>query len=404
MGNEYIIQGETLTNIANAIREKSGKTDLILVSSMADEISNISGGGGVSDEQVKYVTFMYGETELYKQPVISGDTVRDPVAKGYIEAPTKEQTVSTVYTYNGWSLTNGGSADSTALQNVTEDRVVYAAFAESARMYTVNFYDGETLVHTEQVGYGGSSSYTYTKNGYTFKGWSPEPTNITSDTNCYAQWMLTPTFAGSSWADIAELCAEGEAQTYFKLGDKKALTFTNAKGEELTVNMIIVGFNHDDLADGTGKASLSLLTDECLYSSNFHSANYLLPMDYHSYILQLLPDEVKQHIKSVSKTWTNNFQDPSALITYARSAWAPTATEILGDNDSYYAANQGVKYDYFTSDERRISKINTTGEAHRYITSSFRKDSGTNGVMINETGAFESTAYAGAPFRFGFCI
>lgn len=44
MGN-YLIQGETLTNIANAIRTKTGKTESIAAESMATEISGISSGG-----------------------------------------------------------------------------------------------------------------------------------------------------------------------------------------------------------------------------------------------------------------------------------------------------------------------------------------------------------------------
>lgn len=42
---EYMIQGETLTAIANAIREKTGGTNPIDPSQMATEISGMSGGG-----------------------------------------------------------------------------------------------------------------------------------------------------------------------------------------------------------------------------------------------------------------------------------------------------------------------------------------------------------------------
>lgn len=41
----YIIEGTTLTNIANAIRSKTGNTEPIQVMEMASEISSISGGG-----------------------------------------------------------------------------------------------------------------------------------------------------------------------------------------------------------------------------------------------------------------------------------------------------------------------------------------------------------------------
>lgn len=151
-----------------------------------------SGGGGTSgDERVKYVTFMRGEEELLKYPVISGDTCHDPVSKGLIATPTKEQTVSTVYTYSGWSLTDGGAASSSALANVTEDRTVYVAFAASARKYTANFYDGSTLKKTEQVGYGSKATPPDTlKDGYDFVGWTPSDLTITGDTDFYGTWEV----------------------------------------------------------------------------------------------------------------------------------------------------------------------------------------------------------------------
>ena len=43
--NEYIIKGETLTGIADAIREKTGVTDPVAVSDMAGKIAEIKAGG-----------------------------------------------------------------------------------------------------------------------------------------------------------------------------------------------------------------------------------------------------------------------------------------------------------------------------------------------------------------------
>ena len=46
---EYLIQGETLTGIADAIREKTGGTDPVAVSDMAGKIAGIEAGGGDID-------------------------------------------------------------------------------------------------------------------------------------------------------------------------------------------------------------------------------------------------------------------------------------------------------------------------------------------------------------------
>lgn len=214
--------------------------------------------GGSADDRVKYVTYMDRGAELIKYPVIEGDTARDPVAKGYIEKPTKEPTESTVYTQSGWSKTDGGAPDSTALQNVTEDRTVYAAFTESARKYTVNFYDGDTLVHTEQIAYRGSSSYEYDgeKEGYFFGGWSPVPENITGDMDCYVQWSeVIGSLNSTSWAKISEISEEGTAANYWAVGDTKSIEVKGTVGTLVvddTYNVYIMGFDHNKTYEGTG--------------------------------------------------------------------------------------------------------------------------------------------------------
>lgn len=254
---EYLIQDTTLSEIADAIRGKTGKTDSIAVSGMADEIASITGGGGSADARVKYVTFMSedGLTELIKYPVISGDTCHDPVTKGLIETPTKESTASQVFTYNGWATASGGSASASALTNVTEDRTVYVAFAESVRTYAVRFYDGDTLIKTEQVPYGGSSSYVYEKDGYLFKGWQPEAENITADTDCYAQLEESLSLEAASWARISELSASGEAELHWAVGDTKSVLVNGTVGTRSfnqTLYVYIIGFNHNESLEGTG--------------------------------------------------------------------------------------------------------------------------------------------------------
>lgn len=188
--SEYLIQSETLTAIADAIRAKNGSTDPIAVADMATAISEITGGG--SSEDVYYVTFMSedGTQWLYRKAVLSGDNCMNPVEMGWSEAPVKDPTTQLAYTYSGWSLAPGGTADSSALESVTEDRTVYAAFTESTRYYTVRFFDGETLLKTEQVAYGGKATppEVTSEFGYVFAGWQPVDLTITADTDFVCEW------------------------------------------------------------------------------------------------------------------------------------------------------------------------------------------------------------------------
>lgn len=48
--SKYVIEDTTLVSIGNAIREKDGTTDKILVSELANKIKNIPQGGGGGEE------------------------------------------------------------------------------------------------------------------------------------------------------------------------------------------------------------------------------------------------------------------------------------------------------------------------------------------------------------------
>ena len=119
--------------------------------------------------------------------------------------PTRESSLTTVYTFDGWALTAGGSVDASALENVTSDRDVYAHYAESTRYYRVRFFNGSVLADTQYVAYGGAAEYHDSDGGhiphwngsgsaydYTFTGWLPTVTYITENTDTYAQYEYTP--------------------------------------------------------------------------------------------------------------------------------------------------------------------------------------------------------------------
>ncbi|EOZ2853484.1 leucine-rich repeat protein [Listeria monocytogenes] len=143
-----------------------------------------------------------GTTELYRETIVGGTNADDPIANGTIATPTKESDNYYHYQYSGWALEPNGIADENALKNVMATRVVYVAFAKETRYYNVNFYNGDVLLQTIQTTYGSSVEYTGSTpthptnpDEWGFKGWSPEPTNVTTNLDCYAQFksLLSPT-------------------------------------------------------------------------------------------------------------------------------------------------------------------------------------------------------------------
>lgn len=255
------------TDIADSIRSKTGSTEKLSPSEFAAQIDSISVGGGGA-EGCATVTFMNGDNVLLTRPVYIGDDCPDPVTQGRIETPTKESTVQYNYTYKGWASYNGGTANSSVLKNITEDKVVYSAYAQSTRYYTVTFYDGTTVLHTEQVAYGSSSTYTYEKEGQMFTGWVPSPTNIKGNLDCYGGWeelVVEVAEIADSWEDIVASVNDGSYSSKYKIGNYKPLDL----GSEGIVNMQIVGMSADTLADGSGKAKTTWLSKEVLKTTRY---------------------------------------------------------------------------------------------------------------------------------------
>lgn len=130
--------------------------------------------------------------------------------------PTKASTAQYSYSFTGWSLSAGGSANANALKSVMVDRNVYAAYSKTVRKYTVYFYNGSTLLETvSNVPYGSGAYYsgdTPEKTGvdfpedYVFTGWSPSNSGITGNTYCYAQYK----YIGYAYTTIVERSISGE--------------------------------------------------------------------------------------------------------------------------------------------------------------------------------------------------
>jgi hypothetical protein len=137
------------------------------------------------------VNFYNGATLLRSQTVLDG---ADTTYGG--STPTRAATAANTFTFSGWSLgLDDNIVDGDALTAVANDRDVYACYTITGRTYTVRFYNGSTLLQTStNIPYGGNAIYTGTTpvdpddSELPFEGWSPEPTNIQGDTNCYAQF------------------------------------------------------------------------------------------------------------------------------------------------------------------------------------------------------------------------
>lgn len=353
-----------MTATAVAIRNKTGLTDTIPWednTGFANAVAAITVGGG-SSEDVRYVTFFNedGTIEYGKKAVATGDDCADPIARGVFDTPAKESTAQYNFTFGGWATTPNGGIDANALKAVNEDRIVYANFISAVRYYTVSFYDGETLLTSKQVAYGSSTEYSPdAKEGYFFDKWEPVPENITGDMNCYAQWKLDVDFADATWAEIAAISERGEAAIYFALGDEKTISY-NGK----SVKVSIIAFDHDNLADGSGKAGItigvkSLLSPKIAWQTGLYQ-NVLHP-HLNSTVLGYLPSDLQNVIKSVTKKVDTEGKNEK-IGTISAKLWAFARDELITtDWANGYSSNLGEMYDRAVYNETMFMTSDSVG-------------------------------------------
>lgn len=427
--SEYVIMPKAdYVAACDAIRAKTGKTDLIKSGDMEPEILGITTGGG-SSADVRYVTFMNddGTVQLGKKAVAVGDDCADPIARGIFGTPTKESTAQYTYTFSGgWATTPGGGKDSNALKAVTEDRTVYANFISAVRYYTITFYDsdGTTVLKTSSLAYGATPSYNPIKDGYLFNGWVPALTTVTGNASYTASWEESLTFAASSWATIAERSANGTASQVWKVGDKKTIPYANGE-----ISLVIAGFNHDDLADGSGKAGITIIYDSLwdttytwdsgssgntYYARTYVSNTYI--QNNLNNILNKFPEELRAVIKPVTKQCCDTATSGKGTTTIDQSLWMLSLTEMGYSSSAASDAVLGKRYDYFTSfTDPTTSRKNLicTNQTTDYWTRSTYRPGEMQVYYVSETGYIgksnkkyltSNSSGLKHQYRLGFCI
>lgn len=364
-----------------------------------------------------------GSTELYRDTIVNGGDAIDPIAEDIVDTPTKEADAQYYYTYGGWSLKSGETPNENALKNVTTDRIVYIAFNRTIRSYTIRFYNGTTLLQTLSVNYGSDAIYSggaFQKIGvnnpelYEFIGWDPDPKAITGDMDCYAQYTFLG-YINDDWATIAANVENGTYSTVYSTGKLKELTLTYSDGTTETLDVEIVGFDHDDLADGTGKAAISWIVKEVPTST--HSMNSSVTnvggwdsSAMRSYvgntIYNALPDEVKSMIKPVIKKTTAGGMSTD-IIESVDNLWIPSIVELnssYASDDAAYAS-EGEPYDVYT-DTASLQKCKSdSAVTSNYWTRSAVTTYKYGFWCVYNTGEVSSSgADSSMGVAFGFCI
>lgn len=351
------------------------------------------------------------------QWIQDGESAVDPIEAGYISTPAKDSTAKYDYTFAGWDGT---------YTDVTYPKTIMATYNSTIRKYTIYFYNGDELLQSvENVQYGGSATYTGSTpvktdvdnpEEYEFKRFNPEPTNIIGETKCYALFKFTG-YIKDSWTTIGENAANGTASSVYQIGARKEIPITLSDGTTTTADVEIIAFNHDDLADGSGKASITFFCKDLPnilkgMNSTSNAAGGWQSSEIRTFIngelIGAFPSELKSLIKPVYKI-SDGGAGNKTLITTTDSCWLASYDEVAFTSNSNSLSGQGEAYSsvfYGDKESRKKYIVDDTETGGWWLRSTYyTTSSNTMFWRVQKSGSSYGDIQTGQFYiAFGFCI
>ena len=330
-------------------------------------------------DAVHTVTFKdWDGTVLDSQEVQDGYNAVDPVKTGRIATPLRPSNQQYDFTYSGWNR---------AFSEITADLIVTASYTSVLRKYTVTFMkdDNVTVVGSAIVDYGKNVRDLELENWPIITAdseqflysWNPTVNSIVADTVTYPQWKSVLT---DSWADIFAAEEDGTYKDKYKIGDVKLMDL----GSEGVIPMRIVGFDCDELSDGSGNAKISWIAVSplktkirCGYRSIATTDTTIKRFEpRHSVALGDYYESTNQGIdKSVSLssfTITAEEETDVTIWVYASSEDDCDCLDVWLDDDLLFYEVSGV-----SGDERQKTVHLTAGESMSVV-AQYSKDTRTH--------------------------
>ena len=337
---------------------------------------------------------------------------------------------------------------------MTEVRDFTAVYVSTIRKYNVYFYNEDVLLQTrENVSYGGGTSYTGatpTKLGvenpeeYVFKGWIPEPSEITGETYCYAffkftgylfgklnndseygtidnpNWELINTYWNTIGNDI-ELFRIGamsgdEFFAKYPIGGRMLVPIYLDSGT-VVADLEIIGHEHDNLSDGSGKSPLTFFCvdlpriQHAMNKGSQTNSGGWKASDMRSFVngelYQALPDELKSIIKTVDKI-SDGGSTNQTLVTTQDRCWIASWDEVGLASKSNSLPGQGSAYSAIFNNNNATRKKYITDDTEYgrwWLRSSYCNDGSSTFWRVTNSGStYSDIAFNPHYVAFGFCI
>ena len=174
------------------------------------------------------------------------------------------------------------------------------------------------------------------------------------------QYPYEANFADNTWAQIIAACQKKRIPSTWKVADQKAMTING------TYYLIdIIGFDHDEYTDGSGKAPITFQMHDCYgtkYAMNAGNTTVggwtscAMRSTHLPAILSQMPTEVQNGIREVNKL-TSAGNQSATINTTADKLFLLSEIEIFGSvSDSM--SGEGTQYDYYKTGGSTVKKLN----------------------------------------------
>ena len=174
--------------------------------------------------------------------------------------------------------------------------------------------------------------------------------------------MIDPIFGNNSWADIIKACQEKQVPDTWNVGDSCNMTIN---GTDYQID--IIGKNHDDYADGSGKAPLTFQmrnSYDTAYAMQSTSTNVggwkecAMRKTHLPAILALMPAEVQSGIREVSKiTLSRDTSGIPTMDTTSDKLFLLSEIEVFNSTE-YSATGEGSQYAYYGASGSTVKTLN----------------------------------------------
>ena len=206
-----------------------------------------------------------------------------------------------------------------------------------------------------------------------------------------------------------DIAAKGEASpAYAKAkaamdaGTKFSTKLTNGK----TLEYRIIGINHDDLADGSGKAGLTFETTNTALGYQRMNATDTNVGGWEKSELRirlnsgdlwtLLPTEIQSKVKSVKKMTDNKGGGTAGTATVTTDKVFPlSTTEVYGDVQS-----DGSQYEFYKSKGVTASNYSGASSSNFHWTRSVKQSRPGRFFGVNSSGVYDSDYATGTNYVF----